>query len=309
MEQILCLFPEVYRKEIELCIAGRWNVLQEIRIRLTHPVELIFDRGTEWLDELRPDKSVVTYLINQLSGYSLYRLEDELRMGYITIEGGHRVGLAGKVNTINGNVKAIQDIASLNIRVAKEKIGIAEKIMPYIYKDAYMNTLLIGAPQTGKTTLLRDIARMISEGWKNVSPQKVGIIDERSEIAASMNGVPQHRVGYRTDVLDACPKAEGLMMMIRSMSPEVLVVDEIGSVADVDALMEAIHAGVKVICTVHGSSLENLLHRPSLRPLLDGNIFQRTIILKKNASLNRVSAILDQDNKNLMPKFRVGYER
>ncbi|MDY0396469.1 stage III sporulation protein AA [Virgibacillus halophilus] len=309
MENILDLFPDAYRRKIDLQIAGRWSELQEIRLRLAQPVELVFDQYTEWVTGLRPDKSVGMYVVNQLSGYSLYRLEDELRLGYITITGGHRVGLAGKVNTINGNVAAIQDIAFLNIRIAKEKIGIAEKVMPYIFKDAYMNTMLIGAPQTGKTTLLRDVARMVSEGWQKVRPCKVGIIDERSEIAASINGIPQHRVGHRTDVLDACPKAEGMMMMVRSMSPEVLIVDEIGSVADVEALMEAIHAGVKIICTVHGSSVENLMKRPSIKPLLESKVFQRMIILNKNTSLNRVAAILDQDNKNVMPKFRVGYER
>src|SRR5699024_406472 len=146
------------------------------------------------------------FMINQLSDYSLYRMEDELREGYITIEGGHRVGLAGKVNTLHGNVKAIQHITFLNIRIAKENIGVAKPVIPYIYSNNYYNTLLIGPPLTGKTTLLRDLTRLISSGWKNVSPRKVGVIDERSEIGASIKGVPQHNLGLRTDVLDACPK-------------------------------------------------------------------------------------------------------
>lgn len=299
MEEILRLFPAVMKQAIELKVKDRWQYLQEIRFRLSQPLELIFNDQIEWIDHIRPDKQDNIFLLNQLSEFSLYRMEDELREGYITIQGGHRVGLAGKVNTLKGSVKAIHHITFLNIRIAKEKIGIAERILPYIYKANYFNTLIVGAPQTGKTTLIRDMTRLIATGWKNVLPRKVGVIDERSEIGASIKGVPQHNLGLRTDVMDACPKAEGMMMMIRSMSPDILVVDEIGSSEDVQAMMEAINAGVTVFCTIHGHSLAELKKRPSLQPIFEQHIFQRIIVLARDKNPGRIHHIYNQVEKNI----------
>lgn len=302
MEEILRLFPEKMKQAIHSKIANRWAYLQEIRFRLYQPIELIFDKKTEWIDKSRPNKKDSIFVLNQLSEFSLYRMEDELREGYISIEGGHRVGLAGKVNTWSGSVKAIQHITFLNIRIAKESIGAALPILPYIYKGNYFNTLFVGPPQTGKTTLIRDVTRLIATGWRNVAAQKVGVIDERSEIGASIKGVPQHNLGIRTDVMDACPKAEGMMMMIRSMSPDVLVVDEIGSTRDVQALMEAIHAGVTVFCTIHGQTLEELKKRPSLHPLFQQKVFKRIILLKKHKSPGYVDQIYDEQESTIYKK-------
>src|SRR5690625_1817738 len=167
MDAILWLFPEPMKKTIQEKLNTRWEQLQEIRMRLEQPIELIFNDRNEWLHLFKPDKNDFIFIINQLSEHSLYRLENELREGYITIEGGHRVGLAGKVTTENGNVKAIQYISFLNIRIAKEKIGAAVPIIPFIYSQGYVNTLFIGPPQTGKTTLIRDITRMVSSDRQN----------------------------------------------------------------------------------------------------------------------------------------------
>ncbi|WP_164668643.1 stage III sporulation protein AA [Virgibacillus doumboii] len=302
MEEILRLFPEMMRQAVNSKMRNRWKSLQEIRIRLNRPIELIFDEHTEWIETVRPGRKDSIFVLNQLSEFSLYRMEDELREGYVTIEGGHRIGLAGKVNTLNGSVKAIQYIAFFNIRIAKQKIGAAKQLIPYLYKNNYMNTLFVGPPQTGKTTLIRDVSRLISNGWDNILPHKVGIIDERSEIAGSKKGIPQHDIGLRTDIMDACPKAEGMMMMIRSMSPEILIVDEIGSTNDVQALMEAINAGVTVICSIHGKSLDELKKRPSLQPLFQSNVFQRTILLARGMTPGYIHRVYDQNGKNLLQK-------
>jgi stage III sporulation protein AA len=302
MEEILRLFPTDIQTVIKRKIASRWTMLQEIRVRLNQPIELIFDQGIEWITQARPNKQDNVFIINQLSEFSLYRMEDELREGYITIEGGHRVGIAGKVNTVNGSVKAIQYITFLNIRIAKEKIGVGQKVIPYLYENGFLNTLFVGSPQSGKTTLIRDVIRIISSGWNHIPPKKVGVVDERSEIAACLKGIPQHNLGKRTDVLDACPKAEGMMMLIRSMSPEILVVDEIGSDKDVQALTNAINAGVTVICTIHGQTLDELKKRPSILPLLQKKVFRRIVLLSGQSSPGTIHSIYDELEKNIYHK-------
>lgn len=304
LDGIFNILPIEQRKVLKDTIKLDWDKLQEIRIRIQRPLELIFDSRTTWIEQIRPTKQDGHFIINQLSQFSLYRLEDELKQGYITIQGGHRVGLAGKVNTSNGSVKAIKDITSFNIRIAKQKKGIADPYVKYLFNKCYMHTLIIGAPQTGKTTLLRDLSRLIATGWRGVAAAKVGIVDERSEIAGCIDGIPQHDIGLRSDILDACPKAEGMMMLIRSMSPDVLIVDEIGSREDVEAIQEAIHAGVTIICTAHGHSLEDLKRRNSFKMLFNEKIFDRFILLEQTNNHDKVKSIRDGQGNKIVNKLR-----
>ncbi|MCK6163879.1 stage III sporulation protein AA [Bacillus pumilus] len=305
MRSLLDILPHSIGQELRLLKEAEWDQIEEIRIRMDRPIELM-QRGKPRFLSYRTTGEDASQLLGRLSNYSMYTLEEELKQGYITISGGHRVGIAGKVIVENGIVKGLRDISSFNIRIAKEKIGIALPFLPYLYDEHWCNTLIIGPPQTGKTTLLRDVARLASTGTKAIPPKKTGIIDERSEIAGCIRGVPQHQFGHRVDVLDACPKAEGLMMMIRSMSPEVMIVDEIGKSEDVQALLEAIHAGVTIIVSVHGYSLEDVYKRPSLKPLWELRVFERYVELNRKNGPGTIRRIYDQDGQEM--KWRRGVD-
>ncbi|WP_110111285.1 stage III sporulation protein AA [Bacillus sp. CGMCC 1.16541] len=300
LNEVVQVLPNSIREVASRYIASSVNHLEEIRIRINRPIEFIIN-SHPYFDSYTATKEDALFILNKLSQFSIYMIEEELRKGYVTIEGGHRVGLAGKVITENGQVKVIRDVTSFNIRVAKEKIGIADRLLPFLYEQEWMNTILIGPPQTGKTTMIRDLARMMSFGVrdKNISPIKVGIVDERSEIAGSVKGVPQHTFGTRLDVLDSCPKAEGMMMMIRSMSPDVIIVDEIGRQEDCDAVVEAVNAGVRVVMTVHGYDIEDLKRRPTLSGLLQLGVFKRFIVLSNENGPGTIKSIYNETHKRM----------
>lgn len=306
METILNFLPKKISDLISQIPPNQKEELEEIRIRINRPVEITLKGEPRFLSYHIQDEDAV-HLMNKISQFSIYTLEEELKRGYITVSGGHRIGLAGKVILEEGRVKAIRDISSFNIRIAREKVAIAEPLIPYIYQRNWMHTMVIGPPQTGKTTLLRDIARIISSGdrTKGIQAKKVGIIDERSEIAGCVNGIPQLTFGHRLDVLDACPKAEGMMMMIRSMSPDVLIADEIGRKEDAESIQEAVHAGIKLITTTHGTSIEEIRNRPSLRGIIDQGIFERFVILSRASGPGTITHILDANGHEMKQKVRV----
>ncbi|MCA1030697.1 stage III sporulation protein AA [Bacillus timonensis] len=305
MEEILNILPQHIQQWINQLSPALRNSMEEIRVRISRPVELLMN-GRPVYSSFNATGEDAIQLLNRISQYSIYTLEEELKRGYVTIQGGHRVGLAGKVITEQGKVKAIRDVTSFNIRIAKQKIGIANPLTPFLYDQTWKNTIIIGPPQTGKTTMLRDIARIISTGVsEEILSKKVGIVDERSEIAGCVKGIPQQTLGPRVDVLDACPKAEGMMMLIRSMSPDVLIVDEIGRKEDSEAILEAINAGVTIIVTVHGNEMEDLRKRPSLQPLIDLGVFKRFLFLSRENGPGTIKSILNEVGQNIFSKVRV----
>ncbi|MBD8003540.1 stage III sporulation protein AA [Bacillus norwichensis] len=298
MENIIRILPTEISKLIDAMPEETKARIEEIRLRINRQVEVTAREVTSYLPYLftRDDSE---QLISNLAGHSFYTLDEELRRGYITIEGGHRIGLAGKVILEGGRVKALRHLASFNIRVAREKIGASEHFIPFLYEGGWKHTMIIGPPQTGKTTLLRDLARIVSTGYpkREISPMKAGIVDERSEIAGCIHGIPQLQFGTRVDVLDACPKAEGMMMMIRALSPDVLIVDEIGRREDKEAIMEAVNAGITLMMTTHGNDLEEIIKRPLLREIIEQQVFQRFIELSRDNGPGTVISIKDQNGQ------------
>jgi stage III sporulation protein AA len=309
-QSILPLLPPVLRTAVSLLPAAVLGGAEELRIREGRPVEVVYGGGqygfvsqdghlaVQAEGACTATKEDCRQLLELLTRHSLYSFEEELKRGFITVEGGHRVGLSGRTVLEDSKVRMIRDVSGFNIRIAREVQGCGRPVLPRIVDErekTVHHTLVISPPGHGKTTLIRDLARMISAGdW--LLPdfgggKKVGIVDERSEVAACVRGVPRFEVGPRTDVMDGCPKAEGMIMMIRSMSPEVLVVDEIGRPEDARAIHEAVHAGIRVIATAHGASREDALQRPVLRELAEAGVFRRFVTLRGRGNTIRVESL------------------
>ena len=272
----------------------QFDYLQEIRLRAGYPIILLYG-GKEKILPMKVTECGIRETLDYVSNYSLYAYENELKQGFITIEGGHRVGMAGQVLIENGRVKNLKQISSLNVRVSHEIVGCADKLFPYITHNKQMyHTLLISPPRCGKTTLLRDLIRQISDGNEWVKGCTVGVVDERSELAGCYQGIPQNHMGMRTDVLDGCPKADGMLMLIRSMSPQVVAVDEIGAPEDIQAIKYAMHCGCKMIATVHGESLEELQRKPLLEQMMREQCFERYVLLCNRSSVGEIAGIYDK---------------
>lgn len=299
--QILKILPETIGRLVKA--AGiPFAQLEEIRLRTENPLICIAD-GKERMLPDRTEPHIVTAeelseALAYVSRYSFYAFEQEMRQGFLTIEGGHRIGLTGKVVLEHGKIKTMTYISSMNIRVAHEVKGCAEPLIPYLVKEKRIShTLIIAPPRCGKTTVLRDLIRIVSNGSEKVKGSAVGVVDERSEIGGCYMGVAQNELGIRTDVLDCCPKEEGMLMLIRSMAPEVLAVDEIGSKDEVSALEYAMHCGCRLIASVHGESLEEVEKRPFLSELIRQKRFDRYVILRQPEACGRVEAILDENGR------------
>ncbi len=271
--------------------------LEEVRIRLGKPVFIVASDGVSYLKDKRgqviiPNQADIRGAVFRMTEGSVYALDEEFRRGYITIPGGHRVGLAGRVVTEEGRVKGIRDVYSLNFRIAREVRNCGEKILPYLLdKGRLINTLIFSPPRGGKTTLLRDLTRLLSYG-RGGGVRNVALIDQRSEIAGSFLGQPQLDVGPATDVLDGAPKSEGMMMAIRSLGPSIVVTDEIGDPQEQTAILEAVNSGISLLLSAHGRDFQEISHRPLLANLLEMGVFGRFVQLGASG-INRVQGIYD----------------
>ena len=273
-KEILRYFP------VEICnLIANFLVedVCEIRIRINRPV-ILKTKNKEIIINRIIKKEEIERIFESICGNSVYAFEEEISNGFITISGGHRVGISGKPLYRNEKIYMIKDISGLNFRIAREVIGFADNIIPKIkINGEFVSTLIISPPGIGKTTLLRDLVRQISDSGYNVS-----LIDERSEIASCFQGIPQNDIGIRTDIMDAVYKVDGIKMMVRSMRPDFIATDEIGTDEDAEAIFYAVNCGTKILATAHGNKVEDLYKSKKMKEVLECNIFEKIVLMGKD---------------------------
>jgi stage III sporulation protein AA len=315
-EGTLGFFPPNIRTILAKIPEEAHSRVLEIRLRVNQPLELVFGDSSAWL---RPDggttsRNMETFrlgqadlkaVMNSFTAGSFYALEETIAQGYIALPGGHRVGIAGFTLCEAGRVRLIRNISSLNFRIARSIRGIARPILPWLWeKGRFLKTLLLSPPAAGKTTLLREIVRMVSNGVPELSIPgiRVGVADERSEIAGCFLGEPQLDVGSRTDVLDGCPKREGVYLLLRAMNPQLIATDEIGAGGDLQIIEDIINTGVSFLATAHACNLQEAAGRPGLKKILDTGMVQRLVCLSNRMGVGTVESIkAGVDGPELLP--------
>lgn len=314
VEQILKLFPVHIRKVMEQAeVFQRLSQkLEEIRVRVNQPLELVTADGAYFLNNgalvrqtdrqcLSVSEEDLRQMSTLMSRYSLYAYEEEIRQGFLTVEGGHRIGVCGQVMQLNGRINRIYPILYLNIRIARERKACGALLYKQLWREQEPeNTLLLSAPGNGKTTLLRDLIRLFSKGDEAHPGKRIGLVDERSEIAGCLHGIPQNDLGIRTDVLDGCPKVEGMMLLIRSMAPEILAVDEIGGREDFAAMEYAMRCGCHLLATVHAGSLEELFQKPGWDKCGQVKLFRNYVVISKENGERRYT-VYDERGISILP--------
>ena len=253
----------------DICYNINENTIEEIRIRVDRPVILKYPEGKEDILDHVVTQNEILNILQSLCNNSIYSYQSQICDGYITLQGGHRVGITGNVAMKDGKITNVNYVSSLNFRIAREIIGASDEIFKEVitrinsqnnFKNSnndtsnleINNTLIVSKPGCGKTTVLRDLVRNISNMGFTVS-----LIDERGEIASMYKGIPQNDIGLRTDVMDNVTKSLGMKIAVRTMAPQVIVADEIGTDGDLEAINYGICSGVKGIFTAHGSDISS----------------------------------------------------
>ena len=273
------------------------NKVQEIRLRAGKPLAVVCPDKIFFLTEscgltdmpngdlLTVSRADIDATFQRICEYSVYARQREIIGGFVTMKGGHRAGICGTAVTSNGGITNVRDLTSINIRIARERLGCAEKIVRSIRNSR--GALICGEPCSGKTTVLRDLARLFS----TVDCANVSLIDERGELAAVSCGVPQNDVGL-CDVFDGYPKAQAMEQALRCMSPQLIICDELGGYDDVQAVRGCVNSGVRLIATAHAKSMTELKRRPALRQLLNTGAFSDIVFLSGRSRAGEVSELV-----------------
>lgn len=276
----------------DICYSINENTIEEIRIRVNRPVILKYSEGKEDILDHVVSQTEILNILQSLCNNSIYSYQSQICDGYITLQGGHRVGITGNVAMKDGKITNVNYVSSLNFRIAREIIGASDEILKEVVTKRgnnnicnleINNTLIVSKPGCGKTTVLRDLVRNISNMGFTVS-----LIDERGEIASMYKGIPQNDVGLRTDVMDNVTKSIGMKIAVRTMAPQVIVADEIGTEGDLEAINYGICSGVKGIFTAHGSDISELRQNETLNKLYEEKLFKRIIFLENRGKIAKV---------------------
>lgn len=291
--QAAALLPPSIRESLETLPEETCRRAEEIRLRAGRPPALVLPEGEREVGErpVRPEE--LDLVLEIATRASAHTAAEQVRHGFFTVPGGHRIGLCGTAVCRDGVVHGLRRLSSLAIRIAREVPGAANSVLDRLWEEGELqSTLILSPPGWGKTTLLRDLIRAVSDG-DGCPAQRVGVADERGELAGMYGGLLQFDLGRRTDVLDGCPKGTGLLMLLRGMGPQVLAADEITDPEDVDALVGAAGCGVALLATAHGRSRADLERRPVYRALLAEGIFRRLVLidLSDGARRYRVEAL------------------
>ena len=272
-QAISCLPPP---RAAQLAALDRQGEVEELRLRAGQPPAAKTAEGEQPLD-LRPvTAQELRETLSRAARYSVHSYAESLKNGFVTLGGGHRLGVCGTVAEENGQVVGVRGLASLNLRIARQFTGLAAQIVPWIGDGAPQCVLLLSPPGLGKTTLLREWVRLISDKGYTVA-----VADERSEIAALADGVPQFDVGRCTDVMEGCDKKQAALMLLKTMSPALLAFDEITAPADVEAVSLCAHCGTAVIASAHAANVDDLRQRPLYRALLELGVFGRAVVITR----------------------------
>ena len=257
---------------------------EELRLRIARPLYVTLPQGEAVLPRTMVTRSDLEQVLDKASEYSRYAAAETIRHGYVTAAGGFRVGLCGTALPGGERNEGVRDVSSLAIRIPRTREGAALPILPELLEDGRpVSALLLSPPGGGKTTLLRDLVRLFSQGTERNPPCRVALVDERGELAAVHRGRPQLEVGCHTDVMDGCPKHLAVPMLLRAMTPQVIALDEIALPADVEAVRAASGCGAR-LPTVHAASLEELESRPVGRELLSCGVFRRAVVIEGSGS-------------------------
>lgn len=279
LDGVWTLLPEPLRRMVEALPQGTREQIEEVRLRLGRPMSVTLPGGERFLSGPEVDGEMLMRVLERVSQCSVHTVLEQIKHGFVSVKGGHRLGLCGTGVVERGALVNLRSISSLSLRQAREVKGISKAVLPQLFVEKKLqNTLILSVPGGGKTTLLRDLIRAISSG-DGCPPLRVGLADERGEVAAVWEGRPMLDVGARTDVMDSCPKSVGMTALVRSMNPQVLAVDEVTQEEDVQALLQAVGCGVALLATAHAQSLDDLRRRSAYQKLECEQVFDRFVLI------------------------------
>lgn len=270
--------------------------INEIRIRSERPIAIHFSDRTCFLchggkltdkytnsDVLFAKSSEINEIFNALCKYSVHSCSRELTQGFFTIENGIRVGISGSIAKSDGG--CYKYISGLNFRISREVSGCADEIFNRVFSSGLKSVLICGGVNSGKTTILRDLCKSCGDVYK------ITLVDERNEISASICGIPTNDVGIQTDIIEGCTRENGIISAIRTLSPQIIVCDELSGYPDSEAVMSGFGCGVKFIATVHADSFDDLSRRKFLQPLLSNTVFDYAVILEGSSMPGKIREI------------------